>query len=199
MPFAEFNLPVSNDANELLSTDAFALLIGMILDQQFPIERAFASPLELKERLGGLSVEQIVDYDPEALTTIFCTPPALHRYPAANAKRVMDLAHIITDVYDGDPTNIWSTAKTGAELVKRIEKLPGFGKAKARIFTALLAKQMDVRPRGWKTACEPYGRKGSTMSVADIVDEDTLLRTRAWKQKRKAAAATAANQDLSGK
>lgn len=186
---SRLNMPVSDKANALLTDDPFALLVGMVLDQQVPLERAFSSPLELKERLDGkLTVQQIAEMDTDRLVDVFCAKPALHRFPAANAKRVQDVARIIEDEYDGDAAAIWNTAASGTELLKRVEKLPGFGKQKAKIFVALLGKQFDVKPKGWREASHPFGEPKTTMSVADIKDERTLTAVRAWKQAKKAAA-----------
>lgn len=177
------------EADELISSDPFALLIGMVLDQQIPLERAFAAPLELRNRLGGrLGVEQIVEMNEDELIEVFCIKPALHRFPAANAQRVQKLAHIIHNEYEDDAASIWTSAKSGAELLKRIEALPGFGKQKAKIFVALLGKQLGTKPKGWREACEPFGEPKTTMSIADIKNEKTLASVRAWKQAKKKAA-----------
>ena len=180
------------DADQLLSEEPLALLIGMVLDQQVPLEWAFSSPLRLQQRLGGtLGVADIAGMDPDALLTAFLEPPALHRFPAANAKRIQELCQIIVQDYDGDPANIWKRARSGDELFRRVKSLPGFGEQKARIFVALLGKQLGVRPPGWEDAAGQYGQPGTTMSVADITDAESLLRVRAWKQEKKAAAKAA--------
>jgi len=177
------------EADSLLSEDPFALLIGMVLDQQFPLERAFAAPAELRRRLGGtLAVDQVAEMDPEILTEAFVRVPALHRFPAANAERVQKLARLIVEQYDGDAAAVWTTAKTGDALLRNVRALPGFGEQKAKIFVALLGKQLGVRPRGWRDACAPYGDKGTTMSVADITSAESLVTVRAWKAAKKAAA-----------
>ena len=177
------------DADQLLARDPFALLIGMILDQQIPLERAFSAPFRLRQRLGDkLSVELVADMDPDVLKTAFCKVPALHRFPAANAERVQKAANIIVEHYDGKAENIWLSAKTGDQLIKNIAALPGFGKTKAQIFAALLAKQFGVKPRGWQTATDPFGKRGVFMSVADIVDESSWQKTREYKKAIKAAA-----------
>jgi len=182
-------MPVSDEANELLSRNPLALLIGMLLDQQIPLERAFSAPLDLVRRLGHEpTAEELADFNPEDLTAIFSERPALHRYPKAMAGRVQALARIIVDDYNGDPTALWTTASSGAELLKRIVALPGFGPAKAQIFVALLGKQLGVQPEGWREAAGSFGTKGSFRSVADIVDEDSLARVREYKQTLKAAA-----------
>jgi len=182
-------MPVSDEANELLTSDPFALLIGMVLDQQVPLEKAFSSPLELKRRMGGeLTVRSVSEYNPESFATLFATPPALHRFPKANAERVQKVAQIIMDDYDGDAAGVWTSASTGEQLLQQVTALPGFGKQKAQIFVALLAKQMEVRPVGWRQASAPFGEPQSALSVADIEDKDSLERVRTYKQEKKAAA-----------
>jgi uncharacterized HhH-GPD family protein len=182
-------LPVGDDANALLSRSPLALLIGMLLDQQVTIEKAFSSPAVLVERLGHEpDAAELAGYDPEALAAVFAQPPALHRYPRAMAARAQELCRLIADRYDGDPERIWSGARSGAELITRVAELPGFGAQKAQIFVALLGKQLGVRPKGWRAAAGPFGDRGSYRSVADIVDADSLARVRAYKQKIKAAA-----------
>ena len=167
----------------------------MVLDQQIPLEKAFSSPRDLKERLGGrLHPAEIATMDPDQLSKVFAERPALHRFPAANAKRVQELARIIAEQYGGDAAAVWITAKSGEELYERIRALPGFGDQKARIFVGLLGKQLGVRPDGWRDAAGKYGEDGSYMSVADIVDPASLARVRSYKQQLKAAArATAAD------
>jgi uncharacterized HhH-GPD family protein len=175
-------------ADQLLSEDPLALLIGMVLDQQVPLEWAFSAPLLLKQRLGGsLDVSKLAGMDPAAVARVFSDRPALHRFPAANAARVQDLCRLIVDDYDGKPADIWQTASSGEELFRRIRALPGFGDQKARIFVGLLGKQLDVRPSGWREAAGKYGEPGTFMSVADITDQASLARVRAYKQQVKAA------------
>ncbi|HWA65414.1 MAG TPA: HhH-GPD-type base excision DNA repair protein [Mycobacteriales bacterium] len=177
------------DADALLSRDPLALLIGMVLDQQMPLEWAFTGPLTLTERLGhGLDVKELADFDPEALAKIFATPPAIHRFPGSMAGRVQQLCRLIVTDYDGDPAGIWTGAKNGDELRKRVEALPGFGAHKAKIFVALLGKQYGVTPRGWRDAAGDFGKKGTLLSVADITDGATLLKVREGKKAAKAAA-----------
>ena len=176
-------------ANRLLDDSPLALLVGMLLDQQIPMEKAFTSPEVLRERLGGaLDARAIAEHDPAGLEAIFREPPALHRFPAAMAKRVQTLAQMLVDEYDGRAENVWAGAKTGAELVRRVGTLPGFGEQKAKIFTALLGKQFGVRPEGWREAAGAYGDEGSTRSVADVVDAGSLQQVRAFKKEQKAAA-----------
>jgi len=187
------SLPVGDDANALLSRSALALLIGMLLDQQVTIEKAFSSPAVLVERLGHEpEVSELAAYDPEALAAIFARRPALHRYPRAMAARVQDLCRLIAERYDGDAEQVWAGARSGAELLKRVAELPGFGAQKAQIFVALLGKQLGVRPKGWREAAGHFGERGSHCSVADIVDAQSLAAVRAYKQNMKAAAKAAA-------
>ncbi len=177
------------DADALLSRDPLALLIGMVLDQQMPLEWAFTGPLTLTERLGhDLDVKELADFDPEALAKIFASPPAIHRFPGSMAGRVQQLCRLIVTDYDGDPAGIWTGAKNGDELRKRVEALPGFGAHKAKIFVALLGKQYGVTPRGWRDAAGDFGKKGTLLSVADITDGATLLKVREGKKAAKAAA-----------
>jgi uncharacterized HhH-GPD family protein len=160
----------------------------MVLDQQVPLEWAFASPRELQRRLGGtLEPRQVAQMDPDTLTEAFTAKPALHRYPGSMAMRVHELAKLISERYDGRAEEVWSGASSGAELFTRIKALPGFGDQKAKIFVALLGKQLRVRPAGWETVSAPFSDGGSYRSVADITDEDTLGRVRAFKQELKAA------------
>ena len=182
------HLAYTEPANELLARDPLALLIGMLLDQQIPMEKAFTSPYELRARLGhDLDAHEIATYDAAAFEQLFRTPPALHRFPAAMAKRVHELAKLIVDRYDGDAAQVWTGATDGAELIGRVQTLPGFGAQKARIFAALLAKQLGVRPAGWQDASAPYGGDGTFLSVADAVDDASIARVRAYKQEQKAA------------
>ena len=181
------------EADALLSKSPLALLIGMVLDQQIPLEWAFKGPFNLTKRLGrDLDAADLAARDPDALAKAFATPPALHRFPASNAGRVQELARIIVDQYDGDAANIWAGAKTGDELLKRIEALPGFGKQKAKIFLALLGKQLGVRPKGWQEAAGEFGADGSRKSVADITDAGSLGEVREYKKAMKAKAKKAA-------
>ena len=186
------SLPIDADANELLSASPLALLIGMLLDQQVTIEKAFTSPRDLVRRLGHEpTAAELAAFDPEALAAIFSARPALHRYPRAMAGRVQQLCQVIVDRYGGDPVGVWAGAKTGAELLARLRELPGFGADKAQIFLALLGKQYGVRPKGWREAAGHFGEKGAHYSVADIVDGPSLAAVRAYKQNMKAAKAAA--------
>jgi uncharacterized HhH-GPD family protein len=182
-------LPIAPEANELLQRSPLALLVGMVLDQQVPLEKAFSSPYVLEQRLGHpLDAQELATYDPDALTEIFSRPPALHRFPKAMAVRVQEACRLLVERYDGDPAALWGEAKTGAELLKRISGLPGFGKQKAQIMVALLGKQYGVRPTGWREAAGMFGEAKSYYSVADIVDEKSLVKVREHKQQMKAAA-----------
>jgi uncharacterized HhH-GPD family protein len=188
------SLPIDADANELLSASPLALLIGMLLDQQVTIEKAFTSPRDLVRRLGHEPAPaELAAFDPEALAAIFSARPALHRYPRAMAGRVQQLCQVIVDGYGGDPAGVWAGAETGAELLARLRELPGFGADKAQIFLALLGKQYGVRPKGWREAAGHFGEKGAHYSVADIVDGPSLAAVRAYKQNVKAAAKAAAS------
>jgi uncharacterized HhH-GPD family protein len=176
-------------ADELLSTDPLALLIGMVLDQQIPLERAFKSPYDLQQRLGGaLDAAALAAMDPEALAEVFGEKPALHRFPRSMAGRVQEVCSLIVSEYGGDPAAIWANAQDGKELLANVKGLPGFGEQKARIFIALLGKQLGVRPPGWEKAASPFGDKGTYRSVADIDSPEALAKVRRYKQKMKAAA-----------
>jgi uncharacterized HhH-GPD family protein len=182
------------EADALLAADPLALLIGMLLDQQVPMERAFAAPAELVRRLGRsrLDARELAEHDPDALVELFSTPPALHRYPRSMGGRVQALAAAIVERYDGDVTAVWRDVEDGRELFRRLAALPGFGTQKAQIFTALLGKQRGVTPAGWREAAGGYGEDGVHRSVADVVDAASLGRVREYKQARKAAAKAAA-------
>jgi uncharacterized HhH-GPD family protein len=184
------SMPVDAEANELLARSPLALLIAMLLDQQIPLERAFSAPRDLVRRLGHEpTADELAGYHPEELAAVFAERPALHRFPKAMAARVQELARLIVAEYDGDPAAVWSTASSGAELLKRISTLPGFGEQKAKIFVALLGKQLGVRPDGWREAAGAFGEEGVYLSVADIRDAESLGRVRAHKQAMKAAKA----------
>jgi uncharacterized HhH-GPD family protein len=183
------SMPVDAEANELLTRSPLALLIAMLLDQQVPLERAFSAPRDLVRRLGHEpTAEELATANPEELAAVFAERPALHRFPKAMAARVQELARLIVAEYDGEPSAVWSTALSGAELLKRVSALPGFGEQKAKIFVALLGKQFGVRPDGWREAAGAFGAEGSYLSVADITDVESLGRVRAYKQQLKAAA-----------
>lgn len=178
------------DADALLDRDPLALLVGMLLDQQFPMERAFAAPAELARRLGrdSLDAHELATHDADALVEIFRGPPALHRYPGSMAQRTQALAATIVELYDGDAAAVWRDVADGQELFGRLAALPGFGRQKAQIFTALLGKQRGVTPPGWREAAGGYGEDGVHKSVADVVDAASLAAVRDYKQEQKAAA-----------
>jgi uncharacterized HhH-GPD family protein len=183
------SLPVDDEANDLLTRSALALLIAMLLDQQVPLERAFSAPRDLVRRLGHEpTAPELAGYDQEKLAAVFGERPALHRFPKAMAARTQDLARLIVSEYGGDAAAVWSTAASGAELLTRICALPGFGAQKARIFLALLGKQLGVQPPGWREAAGPFGVAGSYLSVADITDAESLGKVRSHKQAMTAAA-----------
>ena len=178
-------------ADELLASDPLALLIGMLLDQQFPMERAFHSPYDLKERLGGrLDAEEIASMDAEALAAVFRGPPALHRYPGSMAGRTQELCRVLVERYGGDASRVWRDATTGRELFANVRSLPGFGEQKARIFTAILGKRMGVAPAGWEEMAGPYAQVGH-FSVADVDGPQALAAVREHKKAVKAAAKAA--------
>lgn len=181
------------DADALLTDSPLALLIGMVLDQQIPLEWAFKGPLNLTQRLGrDLDAADLASRDPEELAKAFATPPALHRFPGSMAGRVQQMCRVIVDEYGGDPAAIWSDATSGTELLKRLEALPGFGKQKAKIFLALLGKQLAVRPKGWREAAGEFGVDGSRKSIADITNAKSLGQVRDYKKSMKAAKKAAA-------
>jgi uncharacterized HhH-GPD family protein len=187
-------------ADELLSTDPLALLVGMVLDQQVPLERAFRSPFDLKERLGGtMDAATLAAMDPDRLAEVFSARPALHRFPKSMARRVQEVCTLIVGEYDGDPAAVWTTAADGKQLLANVKALPGFGEQKARIFVALLGKQLGVRPPGWERAASPYGEAKSFRSVADIDSPEALAKVRQYKQRMKAKAkASAAKASKAG-
>jgi uncharacterized HhH-GPD family protein len=180
-------IPVTGDpdANQLLAENPLALLIGMLLDQQVPMEWAFTGPKTLRDRLGALDAQTIADLGPDRLDEVFRAKPALHRYPGSMAKRTHALAQVIVDDYGGDAAAIWRDAKDGDDLFARVRALPGFGDEKTRIFVALLAKRLGVRPTGWEAATAPFS-DANPRSVADIDSADTLARVRDWKRTQKA-------------
>lgn len=186
-------LQIAQDAaaDEVLASDPFALIMGMLLDQQYPMEHAFRGPAKLLTRFGTLDPEAIAGADPDEFAAIAATTPAIHRFPGSMAAKVQALARIVVEEYGGDASRIWTEATSGADLVKRVQALPGFGKQKAQIFTALVAKQLGVRPVGWQDAVGDYALDGHR-SVADVVDGDSLAKVREYKQAKKASAKAAA-------
>lgn len=186
------NLSITGDplADALLSEDPFALLAGMALDQQFPMERAFAGPATIRERLGTLDPRTIASTDPEEFASLCAQTPAVHRFPGSMAGRLQELASYVVEHHDGDASRIWTEARDGKDLLARVQVLPGFGKQKATIFVALLGKQVGVDVPGWREAVGAYGEEGYR-SVADVVDVESLERVRAYKKEQKAAAKAA--------
>jgi uncharacterized HhH-GPD family protein len=178
------------EADALLERDPFSLAVGMLLDQQYPMEAAFQGPLKLASRLGvdRLDPAAIAAMDPEAFADLAATPPAIHRYGRSMAGRVQQMAQAVVDGYGGDTASIWTTAGSGEELLARLKALPGWGEMKAKIFVALLGKQLGVQPEGWREAAGAYGEEGSTRSVADVTGPDSLQAVRAYKKEQKAAA-----------
>lgn len=177
------------EADALLGRSPLALLVGMLLDQQIPMEWAFTGPHTISERLGhDLTAEEIAAYDPEAFAALLADKPAVHRYPKSMATRVQQLAVYLVEHYQGDPTRLWADVASGKELLRRLQALPGYGKQKAQIFLALLGKQLGVQPAGWREAAGPYGEEGSFRSVADVVDPESLVKVRETKQAAKKAA-----------
>lgn len=184
------SLQIAQDpaADGVLSTDAFGLLTGMLLDQQFPMERAFAGPAKVLERFGSLDPTKIAAAEPDSFADLCSTPPAIHRYGRSVAGRIQALAAVVVADYAGDAERIWTQASSGSELVARLKALPGFGDQKARIFAALVGKQLGVTPTGWADAIGPYAEPGSFRSVADVVDAESLDKVRSFKKQAKAAA-----------
>lgn len=193
----ELHLTGDDAADRLLTDDDFALLTGMLLDQQVTMETAFAGPAKLRDRLGGLDASAIATMDPDAFQAVFAEKPAVHRFPGSMAGRVQALARIVVDEWGGDAGAIWrqgdpdGSEPTGAEVLRRLKALPGFGEQKAKIFLALLGKQRGFAGEAWADASAPYGEEGSRRSVADIVDAASLAEVRAAKQAAKAAAKAA--------
>jgi uncharacterized HhH-GPD family protein len=190
---ARLQLTSDPAADALLSEEPFALLVGMLLDQQIAMEVAFAGPRKIADRLGGIDARLIAEADPERFAAVCAQTPAVHRFPGSMAKRVQDLARDIVDRYQGDAAGLWTIGDPdGAELLRRLKALPGFGEQKSKIFLALLGKQYGVTPKGWRAAAGDYGRDGTHMSIADVVDKGSLDQVRAYKKKMKAAKAAAA-------
>jgi len=178
------------EADHLLETDAFALVCGMLLDQQVPMEWAFRGPLALKQRLGGLSAEDIAAMDPDAVREVFLAKPALHRYPASMGGRVHDLSAFIVANYGGRAERIWEEAKDADDLFGRLRELPGYGEQKAKIFLAILGKRLNVAPDGWENRAGTYGEPGYR-SIADVDGPGAIDRVRTYKQEMKAKAKAA--------
>ena len=179
-------------ADQLLSEDSFALLTGMLLDQQVTMESAFAGPEKIRTRLGTLEPRVVAEQDPAGFVELFKQRPAVHRFPGSMAGRVQALAAAVDSDWDGDASAIWTKGNTdGPEVLRRLQALPGFGEQKAKIFLALLGKQCALTAPGWQEAAGHYGKEGSYLSVADITDPESLAKVRASKQAAKAAAKTA--------
>ncbi|MBR8642479.1 Fe-S cluster assembly protein HesB [Streptomyces tuirus] len=181
------------EADALLGRSPLAALVGMLLDQQVPMEWAFKGPATIARRLGtdDLDAHEIAAHEPESFAALLAQKPAVHRYPGSMAKRIQQLCQYLVEHYDGDAEAVWKDAATGKELLKRLAELPGFGKQKAQIFLALLGKQLGVRPTGWREAAGSYGEPKSFRSVADITGPESLAKVRAHKQEMKAAAKAA--------
>ena len=189
VPTPQLHLTGDDAADSLLASNPLALLIGMVLDQQIPLEWAFRGPHELESRLGvPLSAAEIAAMDPDKLAEVFSTKPALHRYPGSMAARTQALCETIVEEFGGRAQSIWTDARDGKDLYRRIKSLPGFGEMKAKIFIALLGKQCGLKVTGWEAVSTPYSEKGSHRSVADIVDEASLKEVRAFKAQAKKAA-----------
>jgi uncharacterized HhH-GPD family protein len=189
MARTELHITGDSEADSLLSRDPLALLIGMVLDQQVTMEKAFGSPAELRRRLGGsLDAAAIAAIDPGELAAVFKERPALHRFPGSMAGRVQDVCRAVAEQYGNKADNIWKGVRSGDELLGRLKALPGFGEQKAKIFAALLGKQLAVQPNGWRAATDPYGAAGSYLSVADITSPEALEKVRAAKRAKKAKA-----------
>lgn len=187
---AKLQLVQDPAADALLEANPFALLVGMMLDQQIPMEVAFAGPKKIADRMGGLDAREIAECDPDAFIALCSERPAVHRFPGSMGKRLQTLAQAVVDDYDGNAAAIWTAGDPdGAELLRRLKALPGFGDQKAKIFVALLGKQYGVTPKGWREAAGDYGEAGTHMSVADVVDGGSLEKVRSYKKQAKAAKA----------
>jgi uncharacterized HhH-GPD family protein len=175
------------DSDELLNTDPLALLIGMLLDQQVPMEWAFGAPPKLKERLGGeIDAANIASMPLEELEVVFKGPPALHRFPGSMAKRTQQVCQHLVEHHDGRAQDLWEGAADARDLFKRLTALPGYGKEKAKIFMAMLAKRFGIKPAGWEEVAAPFS-DDERRSIADVESPETLLEVRAWKKAMKAA------------
>jgi uncharacterized HhH-GPD family protein len=182
-----FHITGDPQADAVLDQSPFALLAGMMLDQQYPMEHAFRGPAKVLDRFGTLDPARIAAADPQEFAALCTTPPAVHRFPGSMAARLQALAALVEEKYDGQAERLWTEAATGEELLARVMELPGFGKQKSQIFVALLAKQLGVRPEGWEAAVGAYAETGFR-SVADVVDPASLQRVRDFKKQKKAEA-----------
>ncbi len=180
------------EADRLLNTDPLALLLGMLLDQQIPMEWAFIGPYRLKERLGRLDATAIAAMDPDEFAAIVKGPPALHRFPGSMARRIQDVCRYVVDHYDGNAAKVWKGVKTGDELLTRLKALPGYGDEKSKIFMAILAKRFSLTPAGWEQAAAPFSDL-TRRSVADIDGPEALAKVREWKKMMKAKGKTKAD------
>ena len=185
-----FHIAGEPAADQVLDEEPFALVVGMMLDQQYGMEHAFRGGYKVLSRFGTLEPAAIAAAEPESFKALCSSPPAIHRFPGSMAARLQELAALVEERYDGDVTRLWTEPTTGKELLARVQELPGFGKQKAQIFVALLAKQLGVRPDGWERAAGDYALEGYR-SVADVVDSESLLKVREYKQQKKAAAKAA--------
>jgi uncharacterized HhH-GPD family protein len=183
----KLRLAQDEKADALLAREPFALVVGMLLDQQIPMEWAFTGPSTIAARMGteNLDPALIARYDPDEFVALMTGPPAVHRYPRSMGARVQKLALYVVERYEGDVSRLWTEASSGVELRKRLADLPGYGDQKARIFLALLGKQLGVQPDGWQEAAGAYGEKGSRRSIADVVDEQSLAEVRQYKREAK--------------
>ncbi len=173
------------EADGLLNTDGTALLIGMLLDQQVPMEWAFHGPATLRARLGHLDAMTIAAMDRDEFVAVCCQKPAIHRFPGAMGKRIHDVCTVVANEYGGKAERIWTDVPDGAELLLRLCGLPGYGDEKSRIFVALLSKTQGIAPPGWREAADKFG-DDTPRSVADINGPESLAAVRAWKQAQKA-------------
>lgn len=177
------------EADKLLTEDHFATLLGMLLDQQYPMEHAFRGPKKIADRMGGFDIQRIAEADPQEFEELAATPPAIHRYGRSMARRAQELARYVIEHYDGEAENIWTAGDPdGKEVLRRLKDLPGYGEQKAKIFLALLGKQRGVQLEGWRAAAGAYGDEGSRRSVADVTDAESLAQVREFKKQAKAAA-----------
>jgi uncharacterized HhH-GPD family protein len=183
-----FHIAGDEAADKVLDEHPFAVVVGMMLDQQYGMEHAFRGGLKVLNRFGTLNPAAIAAADPEQFKQLCSAPPAIHRFPGSMAARLQELAALVEAKYDGDVSRLWTEATTGPELLGRVQELPGFGKQKAQIFVALLGKQLGVHPEGWESAAGDYALQGYR-SVADVVDESSLQKVRDFKRQKKAAAA----------
>jgi uncharacterized HhH-GPD family protein len=191
---ATIHITGDDTADRILTENPFALLVGMMLDQQYPMEHAFRGPAKVADRFGSFDPHAIAAADPEQFAALCSTPPAIHRFPGSMAARLQELARIVVEEHDGHAERIWTEAVDGKDLVKRVQALPGFGAQKAKIFVALLAKQVGVRPTGWEQVAGDYALDGYR-SVADVIDPASLQKVREFKKEKKAAAKAAAPTD----